>query len=359
MSDAFVISQIENGLGCLTLNRPKALHSLDHEMCQLMVDALESWRDDDAVNAIWIDHMPETRGFCAGGDIRLLSESGQTDGVAGRAFFHLEYQLNHMLHSYQAQCGKAVIAIMDGITMGGGVGICVHGAYRVATENTVFAMPETAIGLLPDVGGGWFLPRLGGELGVWLAITGARLKTADTLKVGVATHYADSGKIAALKQDIQTALAEGTDIEDVLSQDRGTPGDVKTLTADNLAEVDSLFAGDGAEDMVARLEASSSEFAAEQLRNWKTKSPLTIKLALRQIREGANLSRFAENMAMEYRLATRAIVNAEFHEGVRAVIMDKDNAPKWQHETVADVDDALIDSYFEHLPASEEWTPHR
>lgn len=367
MSEPSVICKIENALGCITLNRPKALHSLDHAMCQSMVDALESWRDDARVKAIWIDHMQGTRGFCAGGDIRLLSESGKTDGMAARAFFHLEYQLNHMLQSYEQLYAKPVIAMMDGVTMGGGVGIAVHGAYRVATENTVFAMPETGIALLPDVGGGWFLPRLAGELGAWLAMTGARLKAADTLKTGVATHYADSDKLADLKQNVQTALADGAAVADggtvaeavaaVLAQNRGTSGDVKVLTPDILAQINTLFAGDKAEEMVARLEASASDFAHTQLGYLAKNSPLTVKLALRQIREGGRLGSFAENMAMEYRLACRAVMHPEFHEGVRALIIDKDNAPKWQHDAIKDVDDALIDNYFEPLAKDEEWQP--
>lgn len=355
MSEDVIISRVENGLGCLTLNRPKALHSLNKDMCNLMVEALESWRDDGRVKAIWIDHMPETRGFCAGGDIRLLQESGQSDGVEGCAFFHLEYQLNHLLHSYEELYAKPVIAVIDGVTMGGGVGISVHGRYRVATQNTTFAMPETGIGLLPDVGGGWFLPRLEGELGAWLAMTGARLKTADTLKAGVATHYADSDAIATLKKDIQTALQSDADLDAVFAQERGHPGEVNSLTDANISEINQLFSGNRAEDILQRLATSETEFAAGQLASLKTKSPLTVKLALRQIREGGRMVSFADNMEMEYRLACRALVNPEFHEGVRAVIIDKDNNPKWQHEDVADVDDALIDTYFE--PLAEPWMP--
>ena len=355
MSEDVVISRVENGLGCLTLNRPKALHSLNRDMCALMVAALEDWREDDRVKAVWIDHMPETRGFCAGGDIRLLQESGRTDGVDGCAFFHLEYQLNHLLHSYEGLSGKPVIAVMDGVTMGGGVGISVHGRYRVATENTTFAMPETGIGLLPDVGGGWFLPRLPGELGAWLAMTGARLKTADTLKAGVATHYAEVAQIAGLKGDVQAALTSGDTLDDVFGRARGSAGDVKLLSDANIAEINELFAGESVEDIVTRLASSASDFAASQLASLKTKSPLTVKLALRQIREGGRMSNFADNMKMEYRLACRALVNPEFHEGVRAVIVDKDNDPKWQHNDVADVEDKIIDAYFEPLP--QEWKP--
>ncbi|MGC6475398.1 MAG: enoyl-CoA hydratase/isomerase family protein [Parvibaculales bacterium] len=361
-----VLASIENGLGLLLLNRPKALHSLDQEMCQLMLEALLGWKDDAQVKAIWIAHLPETRGFCAGGDIRLLSESGRSDGKAAQGFFRLEYQLNHLLHSYEAQFGKPVIAVMDGITMGGGVGISVHGRYRVATENTVFAMPETGIGLFPDVGGGWFLPRLAGELGAWLAMTGARLKTADCLKAGIATHFTASEKLADLRNDITAALsaisagdgaATLAAIDAVLPHDVAAAGEVKTLTSQTLAEIDELFAGDNAEAIEQRLAAANTEFALQQHADLKTKSPLTVKLALKQIRRGAKMACFADNMVMEYRIGCRAVMHSEFHEGVRAVITDKDNAPQWQHENLAQVGDDFIESYFMPLEGVDEWTP--
>ncbi|MDD9841787.1 MAG: enoyl-CoA hydratase/isomerase family protein, partial [Alphaproteobacteria bacterium] len=182
-----VICKINNKLGCLTLNRPQALHALNYDMCKIMLDALMAWRGDDKVQAVWIDHAAGTRGFCAGGDVRALAESGQADAKQACAFFHLEYRLNHLIKTYP----KPIIAILDGVTMGGGVGISVHGTYRVATQNTLFAMPETSIGLMPDVGGGWFLPRLPGQIGMWLALTGSRLKAADCLSIGLVTHFAE------------------------------------------------------------------------------------------------------------------------------------------------------------------------
>ncbi|CAN5183455.1 hypothetical protein BH09PSE2_BH09PSE2_18470 [soil metagenome] len=179
-----LITRVENGVGRITLNRPKALHALTTAMCEAMVEALLAWRDDPAVTAVMLDHAGE-RGFCAGGDIRMLQESGKGDGSAARAFFHVEYRLNALLESYP----KTTIAIMDGIVMGGGVGLAMPCRFRVATERTTFAMPETGIGLFPDVGGGWWLSRRPGASGLWLALTGARIKAADCLMLGVATDY--------------------------------------------------------------------------------------------------------------------------------------------------------------------------
>src|SRR3954462_1867375 len=192
MSD--VVTPIQGKVGRLRLNRPQAIHALTREMCSDMIAALLPWREDSAVQAVMIDHA-EGRGFCAGGDVVMLARSGAGDGSEARAFFHEEYRLNHLLFTY----AKPTIAFMDGITMGGGVGISQPCRYRVATENTRFAMPETAIGLFPDVGGGWYLSRLPGRVGQYLALTGARLDGAECLHLGLATHYVSSIALAALR----------------------------------------------------------------------------------------------------------------------------------------------------------------
>ncbi len=180
-----IITSAANGLARITLNRPEALHALTTHMCANMAQALTLWRDDDSVLAVLIEHQPGTRGFCAGGDIRMIAESGAGDGKAARDFFFTEYRLNHLLFHYP----KPIVAIMDGVTMGGGVGISMPAKFRIATENTTYAMPETGIGLFPDVGGGWYLPRKPGQIGMWLALTGARIKAADCLEAGIATHF--------------------------------------------------------------------------------------------------------------------------------------------------------------------------
>jgi len=270
---AEVLTRIEGKAGRISLNRPAALHALNIGMVHAMTAQLLAWKKSRKVACVMIDHS-EGRGFCAGGDIRFLQDSALKDGVEGRKFFHDEYQLNHLLFEYQ----KPVIAFMDGITMGGGVGVSQPAKFRVATENTRFAMPETGIGLFPDVGGGWYLSRLEGRVGRFLAL-------------------------------------------------------------------------------IAALEADGSEWAIKERATLSTKSPQTCKVALRQLAEGAEMASFADNMAMEYRIGSRVLVRHDFIEGVRAVIVDKDNAPKWDPATPEGVTDALLDGIFAPLPANEEWTP--
>lgn len=353
ISQPEVICERNGPLGRLTLNRPDALHSLNPNMCQLMINALQAWQHDDSVKAIWIDHQPGTRGFCAGGDIRLLSESGQKDGVEAWAFFRLEYQLNHYLHSYP----KPVIAVIDGVTMGGGVGISVHGRYRIATENTTFAMPETGIALMPDVGGGWFLPRLDGEIGTWLAMTGSRLKAADTNAAGIATHYVGSQNIAALMDSVKTCLSENADLHACLDAAQENPGEIKQLDDATRNIIDRCFAYDRAEDIIAALTKENSPWAEKQLTTMASKSPQSIKIALKQMRLGAAMETFADNMAMEFTAVCRVVIDKEFHEGVRAVIVDKDNAPNWHYASVSDVPDDDVEAVFAPLPEDRQWHP--
>ncbi len=334
-------------VGHISLNRPKVIHSLNLAMCEAMRDALIEWRDDDSVEAVLIDHS-EGRGFCAGGDIAMLQASGKKDGKEGREFFYTEYQLNHLLFEYP----KPVVAFMDGITMGGGVGISQPAKYRIATENTRFAMPETGIGLFPDVGGGWFLSRLAGRLGQFLALTGARLDGAECKEVGLATHYLQSGKLAEAKERI----SEDPDrIDGILGQ----LSDVVPAAriTDNLGKIDKFFASDVYEEILAALDADDSDWAAKERDTLGTKSPQTCKVALRQLKEGAAMETFADEMRNEYRIASRVLVRHDFIEGVRALIVDKDNDPKWNPATPEETSDELIDSIFAPLPADEEWKP--
>ena len=346
-STAEVIARVEGSVGRLTLNRPAALHALNTGMCEIMIEALLGWRDDPAVTLVLIDHSGE-RGFCAGGDNRMLAESGAGDGVQARKFFHTEYQLNDLLHRY----AKPVVAIMDGVTMGGGVGLSMPARYRVATERTTFAMPETGIGLFPDVGGGWYLPRLPGKAGLWLALTGARLKAADCLELGIATHVVEAAKVEALKAAL---IAEPDRSEAVLASFAETRSEAPV--AARRADIDRLFAGDTVEAIFAALAADEGDWAADQLKSLKTKSPQTMKVAHRQLRLGAAMPSFAANMAMEYRIGARVVARHDFIEGVRAVIVDKDNAPLWTPSTVEGVTDAMLDEIFASLPPAQEWTP--
>lgn len=342
-----VITRVEGKVGRITLNRPKALHALNLSMCEAMIAALQGWRNEPAVELVMIDHNGE-RGFCAGGDIRMLAESGAADGKAAMAFFHTEYRLNHLLFVYE----KPVVAVMDGILMGGGVGLSMPCAYRIATERTTFAMPETGIGLFPDVGGGWFLPRLPGKTGLWLALTGARIKAADCLILGIATDYVQSADVEALKAAI---IADPADIESLLAQIDADPGHAPL--ADNLAVLSDTFAMTSVEGIVAALEAQGGEWAAAQLETLKTKSPQTMKVAFRQLKLGAKMDDFADNMAMEYAIGARVVRRHDFIEGVRAVIIDKDGSPKWNPDRLDAVTESMLDEIFAPLPADEAWTP--
>lgn len=351
-----ILTAAANGLGHITLNRPAALHALNAHMCANMIQALLAWRDDPSINAVLLDHAPGTRGFCAGGDIRMLAESGAGDGKDARAFFHTEYQLNHLLFHYP----KPIVALIDGVTMGGGVGISMPARFRVATENTTYAMPETGIGLFPDVGGGWYLPRKPGQIGMWLALTGARLKAADCLIAGIATHYmpteilsAARAQIAGAAQthDAEKALSSGLE---ALSESAGKP---KELTPENIERINRIFTLDSVEAIVATLEADSSDWAKAQLATLRTKSPQTLKVTFRHLREGAAMASFADEMRQEYRIASRVASRHDFQEGVRALIVDKDNKPTWNPASLDGVTDAILNDIFAPLPAGEEWSP--
>lgn len=345
--DPEVLCRIESGVGRITLNRPRALHALTQGMCDAMVAALQAWKADDAVRCVLIDHSGE-RGFCAGGDIRMLAESGAGDAVEARAFFHTEYRLNHLLFVYP----KPVVAVMDGVTMGGGVGLSMPAAVRIATERTTFAMPETGIGLFPDVGGGWFLPRLPGAAGLWLALTGARIKAADCCALGIATHFMPSETVAAFKAAL---LAHPDSVAGALAASVEDPGHAPISA--HQADIDRLFGEGEVEAILANLEVEPGEWAQAQLATLKTKSPQTLKVAWRQLKTGAALDDFAANMAMEYRIGSRVVRMHDFLEGVRAVIIDKDNAPNWNPATVDAVSETVLDDIFAPLPAAEEWTP--
>ncbi|ABF54758.1 Enoyl-CoA hydratase/isomerase [Sphingopyxis alaskensis RB2256] len=342
-----VLISTDGRIGRIALNRPKAIHALNLAMCQAMIDALLKWRADDGIEAVTIEHS-EGRGFCAGGDIRMLAESGAKDGVEARQFFHTEYRLNHLLFTYP----KPVVAFMDGITMGGGVGISQPAKYRVATEHTRFAMPETGIGLFPDVGGGWYLPRLEGRVGVFLALTGARLDGAECLALGLATHYLPSEKLAEAKARI---AAHPDRIGGILGE-LSVAAPPAAITR-HIDRINRLFASDRYEDILAALEADGGEWAEKELAALHSKSPQTCKVALRQLKEGAVMHDFAAEMAQEYAIGSRVVQMHDFIEGVRALIIDKDNSPKWNPPTPEGVTDDWIDAIFAPLPENETWTP--
>lgn len=344
-----VLCSIDGHVGRIRLNRPKAIHALNTPMCTAILDQLEAWRGDAGVRAVLIDHA-EGRGFCAGGDIRMLAESGAKDGREAREFFHTEYRMNHRLFTFV----KPTVAFMDGITMGGGVGLSMPCKFRVATENTRFAMPETGIGLFPDVGGGWYLSRLPGRVGQFLALTGARLDGAECAFLGIATHYIPAAALDEVKAKIAADPGAVEAILDAFAEDAPEP-----RIAANLELIDRLFASDRLEDIYAALEEDGSDWAAKELATLKTKSPQTMKVALRLLKEGAHMHDFADEMRQEYAVGCHVVQRHDFIEGVRAVIVDKDNAPRWDPATPEGVTDRMLDTIFAPLPDDEAWTPAR
>jgi enoyl-CoA hydratase len=346
-----VLIRTNGPIGHISLNRPKAIHALTLPMCHAISAALTEWAADETIKAVILDHN-EGRGFCAGGDIAFLRDSALNDGgVSGRKFFHDEYQLNHQMFTY----AKPIVAFMDGITMGGGVGISQPAKFRVATENTRFAMPETGIGLFPDVGGGWYLSRLGQRLGQFLALTGARLDGAECLWTGLATHYVPHEMLEDIKARIHDRPER---IAGILAEPVGMPP--KARIEANADKIAKHFASDRYEDILASLEAAADagdDWATKERDTLGTKSPQTCKVALRQLATSAKLADFADSMRMEYRIASRVLTRPDFAEGVRAVIVDKTGDPRWNPASPEEVTDDLLDAIFAPLPDGEEWAP--
>jgi enoyl-CoA hydratase len=337
----------DGAAGRLRLNRPKALHALDLAMVRATIDALVSWRDNPAVRIVMIDHA-EGRGFCAGGDVVTIANSvGEHDGVAEEFFLH-EYRMNHLLFTYY----KPTIVFMDGVTMGGGVGIAQPCRYRVATENSRFAMPETTIGFFPDVGGGRYLSQLPGCVGKFLALTGARLDGAECKYLGIATHYIPH---AAL-EEVKARITEHPDrAEGILGQASVTPPEARI--ADNLPRINKLFGAERLEEILAALEADGSDWAMKELAALRVKSPLACKVSLRLLDQAYGKPSFAAEMTSEYDLAVHMTHHPDFREGVRALLIDKDNKPRWDPPTPEAVTEAVVDAMFQPLPDGQKWTP--
>ncbi len=343
MSEAEVLFERRGAVGLITLNRPKALNALTHDMCLQMKEQLDAWKDDGNVVHIFIQATGE-RAFCAGGDIRALYESGKAGTPYVIDFYRDEYVLNATIKHYP----KPYIALIRGIVMGGGVGVSIHGFYRVVDMTTTFAMPETGIGLFPDVGGSFFLPRCPGEIGMFLGLTGARLKADDLFYAGIATdvnvEWSNDEIIAELaKSESSGNLMSEVTGGYVVQQEREGRG-LPPLAA-HREEIDRIFSAGSVEEILDRLDAGESAWAVDAAKTIRAKSPTATKLAFRQIREGKALA-FDDCMRMEFRMVSRVVAGHDFYEGVRATIIDKDQAPKWQPARLEDVSDKDIDAYF-------------
>jgi enoyl-CoA hydratase len=343
--NAEVICEKQGEAGVITLNRPRALNALTLNMVRGMRQALDTWAVDPQVTRVIVQGAGE-KAFCAGGDIRRLTELLQAgERAEALAFWREEYRLNILIKRYP----KPYISLVDGIVMGGGVGVSLHGSHRIAGGRYLFAMPEVGIGFFPDVGATYALPRLPGQTGMYLALTGERVKQADALMLGLATHAVSSEAIEPLRQ----ALIAGEPIEDALAEASGNPGPAP-LSAERTV-IDSCFSAESAAAVLQRLDEAAgngSEFAAKTAAGMRTKSPTSMSIAFEQVRRGASLD-FEDAMRTEFRIVSRIGEGKDFFEGVRAVLIDKDNQPRWEPASLNAVTRAAVDHYFAGLGPDE------
>ncbi len=333
--DDDILFEVEGALGRVNLNAPGTFNSLTREMCIAFRERLIAWRDDPAIAAVLVTAEGD-RAFCAGGDIRRLYEIGRVDAIEARTFFWNEYRLDYAVHEFP----KPYVALVDGIVMGGGVGVSVHGSHRIVTEKTTFAMPECGIGLFPDVGATEFLGRAPGALGMYLGLTGARLKAADTLLAGFATHFVPSERI----DDLAAGLADNLDaIDAYIAGFAEDPGKPPLDEHRNL--IDRHFAAASVADIIAGLDTEDGYWAIETADDLREKSPISLRVTHRLLRDGRGLE-FDALMRLEYRIASAFLEGRDFFEGIRAAVIDKDRKPKWAPARLEDVDDETTASYF-------------
>jgi enoyl-CoA hydratase/carnithine racemase len=347
-SSTDILFERRGAAGIVTLNRPAALNAVTHAMVLALRARLDAWAADDAVTRVVIQ-ATAGRAFSAGGDIRALYDLGKA-GKCGEMlqFWRDEYPLNAVIKNYR----KPYVALIDGLVMGGGVGVSVHGSHRVAGDRFQFAMPEVGIGFFPDVGATWFLPRMPGALGVYCGLTGERFGIADALSTGIATHHVPSARFPALIEGLS-----GTVSVDAVLSAFAEPAGEGALAA-HRAVIDRLFSASSVEAILAGLdgEQGAADWAAKTAAIMRAKSPLSLKIAREQVRRGRTYD-FAACMRAEFRIVSRIVEGHDFYEGVRAVIVDKDNAPRWRPASLAEVSAAEIERHFAELGASELMLP--
>jgi len=340
-----VLIRREGRAGRITMNRPQALNALTLTMVGRIGEALLAWRDDPAVELVLLDGAGG-RALCAGGDVRALYDSRHEGSGLARAFWSGEYPVNALIGRYP----KPYVALQDGIVMGGGIGLSGHARHRVATERSRLAMPETGIGLIPDVGGTWLLAHAPGPVGVYLGLTGETMGAADAIYARFADVLVPSAKLGGLVERLVDAKG-GTvgDVIAALAEDAGP-----SQLAARRADIDRVFAGESVEAMLDALSAMPGEWAQRTLATLAQKSPKSLKLTHAAIRDARALGSLEEALNVEYRLCVRLFEDGEFPEGVRALIVDKDRQPKWSPARLTDVGAELVASYLAPLPAGEE-----
>ncbi|MBK6041684.1 enoyl-CoA hydratase/isomerase family protein [Streptomyces sp. MBT55] len=330
----------------LTLNRPRALNALSHTMVRLLDEALARAEQDEAVHSVLLSGAGD-RGLCAGGDIRALHDDARVSGRASLEFWRDEYRLNARIARYP----KPYVALMDGIVMGGGVGVSAHAGVRVVTERSRVAMPETAIGFVPDVGGTRLLAASPGELGTHLALTGRSVGAADAILCGLADHHVPAHLLPALTEALSEPAGPGASAADLVQRFATRPA-VGELAAQR-DWIDACYAADTVEDIVRRLRESGVHEARTAADELLTKSPLALKVTLAAVRRAARLDSLEAVLDQEYRVSSRAFEHPDFVEGVRARIIDKDNAPQWKPGSLAEVDDQEVARFFAPLGPGE------
>jgi len=330
MSD-HIKSEKRGALGLLTLNRPKALNALDHGMILGITAQLRAWAVDDGVKTVAIRGAGE-RAFCSGGDIRAVQQMVTAGSGEGVRLLHDEYRMNALIGAYP----KPYVALIHGICMGGGAGVSVHGKYRLTDASLSFAMPETAIGFIPDVGSSFFLSRLPDELGMYLGLTGSTIGQGDALDMGLMTHAVEQSDFDA----VIDALAEGRAFAPFAKKIK--PGPLSSQRK----HIATLFAARSVEAILERLDRDGSDFAQAAAQTIRTRSPTSLKLVFRQLRAARTLN-LKECLAMEFSLANRVLPSHDFREGVRAALIDKDRNPKWKPSSLAGVGD--LDGFFASL----------
>lgn len=346
-----VVGEKIGSVGAIRLNRPKALNSLDLGMVRQMAALLEVYAGDETVQTVIVSGEGE-RAFCAGGDIRAMHDSGKGDGVEAQTFWREEFRMDHFIAHYH----KPYVAFMDGIVMGGGAGISVHGSHRVVTERTRLAMPETGIGYFPDVGASWFLPRMPGMTGFWMGLTGNEIGAADALYARLADYCVPSATLPLVAEAL-AALPPGAAADEagaVIERFSTTPPG--GFLAAHRAVIDRVFALPTVEEILAALSLEDSDFARETLAVLGKRSPKSLKLTLKLLQAGKESGSLAECLEREFAAGTGMLGNADFYEGVRAAVIDKDRNPKWSPATVEAVNDADLAPFFPqgHAPVFPE-----
>jgi enoyl-CoA hydratase len=340
----------ERNLGRVTLDRPKALNALTLDMVRGLTTALVDWADDPRISVIVLDGAGD-RAFCAGGDIRSIFDADRANGnTYARSFWREEYMLNHLISTYR----KPIVALMSGIVMGGGAGLSVHARFRMVDETSRFAMPETGIGLFPDVGGSRFLSRMPGETGTYLALTGKIIDATDMLFGGLADVLVlrrDRAQLLDMLDEIDSAGPEAFTRVDTGLRELASPPGPASLS--DRATIDRVFTGNEVEAILARLDAEGSEWSSRTAELMRTKSPTSMKITLAALRRGRALPDLKATLAMEYRIACRVAAGRDFYEGVRATLIDKDRNPKWQPARLEDVSDADVAAFFAPLGVDE------